>query len=84
MLDFNLNIDEMHHAISDHGAIFDDGRRWCGICKSPKLVCKPSSEPGNWATKSCPRCLTIWPEYEHEYALSADDMENEIVWSRIH
>jgi hypothetical protein len=83
MLDYNLNILDFNQTLSDHGAVFDDGRRWCGVCKSPKFTCKPSSEHGQWATKSCPKCLTIWPEFEEEYALSADE-ENEIVWSRIH
>lgn len=50
-----------------HGAVFDDGRRWCVICKVPKFVCKPT-DSNYWRDKSCDRCQTIWPEYEAEFS----------------
>jgi hypothetical protein len=45
-----------------HGEIFDDGRRWCTFCQSPRFTCEPISEDF-WADKMCWACQSLWPEY---------------------
>lgn len=51
--------------IAPHGAHFDDGRRWCVVCQTPKFTCTTGSN--YWQDKSCPKCQTIWPEHEAEF-----------------
>lgn len=60
----------------DHGEFFDDGRRrWCGICRHPRIVQKESkSDP--WKSRACPECSAIWPEHAVEFMSSAMSEED--------
>jgi hypothetical protein len=62
-----------------HGQFFDDGRRWCGICMHPKLICEPS-ENDFWQEKTCSDCTCLWPEYVHMVVhdlMSDDDLPDD-------
>ena len=56
-----------------HGQLFDDNRRWCGLCQSARFICEPV-ESNQWADKMCSSCSSLWPEYvELALAAIADD-----------
>ena len=83
--DFNAVFDNSvpNEQIIKHGIVFDDGRRWCGVCQKPKRTCTSTDSQSLWANKCCPKCFSLWPEYLEEYA-NSDDYENDIVFLRIH
>lgn len=75
--------DEKRHDIMEaflndptpHGAMFDNGKRWCGICESiqtPIIESTSKDEfgivPVSWKARACPYCSGIWPEHMHEFA----------------
>jgi len=70
----------------NHGEIFDDGRRWCCVCESPRLMC--AAVDGNmWADKTCSECTSLWPEYIEMVVnglLTDDDIADEIPFERVH
>jgi hypothetical protein len=69
-----------------HGTTFDDGRRWCVICKTPKLTCIATTDQDSLQHWGCTRCQTVWPEYEHEFAQMLYDYleDGEYILQSIH
>ena len=55
-----------------HGQFFDDGRRWCMMCKHPRGF-SISHEHLSWKEKACLVCSAIWPEYIEEFIEEAID-----------
>lgn len=45
-----------------HGTVFDDGRRWCGLCLAPRFMCQPV-EGNPWTERTCFQCKALWPEF---------------------
>ena len=55
-----------------HGQLFDDNRRWCATCESPKIIQEFKVE-SPWSSKICVDCSSIWPEFIPEFIESVNN-----------
>jgi hypothetical protein len=64
-----------------HGEMFDDGRRWCGVCEHPRIAVHPVHAK-TWTDKACKCCNAVWPEHIEEFMTGIIE-ENEELESMI-
>jgi hypothetical protein len=61
----------------EHGTVFDNGSRWCGICNTTRKM-PAFSQTHPWADKTCLTCTAVWPEYVELLLAYAMDHDNDL------
>lgn len=81
MFDFEQLLEQVavpapEDGLADHGQWFDDGRRWCALCESPRWP-NAACDTRRWQHMICHTCSAVWPEHQADFLLEV--MDNDVI-----